>query len=120
MPAAGLRLRPVPPFALTDARLLPDGDLLTLERRFDAVNGVGMQMRRIPAADLSRALAEGPASPLDGEVVANLDAGYEIDNMEGLSVRRGPRGETLLYVVSDDNFQRTLQSTLLLMFELRP
>lgn len=118
--AAALRLRPSPPFSITDARLLPDGDLLTLERRFDPVNGVGMQMRRIRGGDLQRAVAQGPAVLLDGEVVANLDPGYEIDNMEGLSVRRGPRGETLLYVVSDDNFQRTLQSTLLLMFELRP
>jgi hypothetical protein len=33
-------------------------------------------------------------------------------------VRRGPRGETLLYVISDDNYL-PLQRTLLLMFEVR-
>jgi hypothetical protein len=38
--------------------------------------------------------------------------------MEGLAVRRGPRGETLLYVISDDNYWR-LQRTLLLMFEVK-
>lgn len=112
-------LRPVPPFAITDARLLPGGDLLTLERSFDRVSGVGMQMRRISAATLAAALGPDPSPPLDGEVVANLDAGYEIDNMEGLSVRTGPRGETLVYAISDDNFQSTLQSTLLILFELK-
>lgn len=119
-PPRPLFVRPVAPFSITDARLLPAGDLLTLERRFDPVNGVGMEMRRFAAGDLQRAIDESPAFVLDGSVVANLDASWEIDNMEGLSVRRGPRGETLLYVLSDDNFQHTLQSTLLLMFELRP
>ena len=56
---------------------------------------------------------------LDGKVLANLafqDA--NIDNMEGLAVRRGPKGETLLYMISDNNFSM-LQRTLLLMFELK-
>lgn len=118
-PPARLFVRPEPPFSITDARLLPGGDLLTLERRFDPINGVGMEMRRFAAGDLRRAIDEGPAFVLDGRVIAALDAAWEIDNMEGLSVRRGPRGETLVYVLSDDNFQRTLQSTLLLLFELR-
>jgi hypothetical protein len=39
--------------------------------------------------------------------------------MEGVSARRGPNGETLVYVVSDDNFNAPLQRTLLMMFELR-
>jgi hypothetical protein len=41
-----------------------------------------------------------------------------IDNMEGLAVRRGPKGETLLYILSDDNYS-PLQRTLLLMFEVK-
>jgi hypothetical protein len=35
-----------------------------------------------------------------------------------LAVRRGPKGETLLYMISDNNFS-PLQRTLLLMFELK-
>ncbi len=44
---------------------------------------------------------------------------YVIDNMEGLSVNGGPNGETLVYIVSDDNFSPPLQQTMLMMFELR-
>jgi hypothetical protein len=115
---AWLSIKPVPPFSMTDVRMLETGELLTLERRFDRRRGVGMQMRRItwtPPEDGQR-LNE----PLDGEVVVNLDAGYEIDNMEGIDLRRGDDGEQLVYVISDDNFNRPLQRTLLLMFELLP
>ncbi len=114
-----LALKAVPPFAVTDVRRLPDGDLLTLERRYAAATGVGMQMRRIPKEAIEAAMTGEPAAPLDGEVVANLDADWRIDNMEGLAVRIGERGETLLYVVSDDNYS-PVQSTLLLLFELLP
>ncbi len=37
--------------------------------------------------------------------------------MEGIAARRGPGGETLIYLISDDNFH-PWQRTLLLMFEL--
>jgi hypothetical protein len=40
-----------------------------------------------------------------------------VDNLEGLSARTGPRGETLLWLISDDNFN-PLQRNILLMFEL--
>jgi len=56
---------------------------------------------------------------LDGEVVADVGMNFMIDNMEGLSVRKGADGETLVYVVSDDNFNTPLQQTLLMMFELK-
>jgi hypothetical protein len=38
--------------------------------------------------------------------------------MEGIEVKSGPDGETLVYLLSDDNFS-ILQRSLLLMFELR-
>ena len=59
------------------------------------------------------------ANRMDGEVVVSLayqDA--NIDNMEGLALRRGQNGETLLYMLSDNNYSGR-QRTLLLMFELR-
>jgi hypothetical protein len=39
------------------------------------------------------------------------------DNFEGIAVRRSKPDETLIYIVSDDNFH-ALQRTLLLMFSL--
>jgi hypothetical protein len=42
-----------------------------------------------------------------------------VDNLEGVAVTKGARGETLLWLISDDNFN-ALQRNLLLMFELTP
>ncbi len=101
------------PFDLTDIRQLPGGDLLTLERRFSKIGGVGFEMRRLPAASLA------PGQPMDGEVLADAGMNFIIDNMEGLSVRKTADGKTLVYVASDDNFNAPLQQTLLMMFELK-
>ena len=108
-----LALKPRAPFELTDVRELPNGDILTLERRFSRIGGVGFEMRRIPAK------AVAPGAVLDGDVIADAGMSYVIDNMEGLSVNRGPKGETLVYIISDDNFNHPLQQTMLMMFELR-
>ncbi|MGD1932929.1 MAG: esterase-like activity of phytase family protein [Candidatus Phaeomarinobacter sp.] len=104
-------LKRIAPFDLTDMALLPSGDLLTLERRFSTLGGVGAQIRRIPASTLEQ------GAPLDGNIIYRSTAGQTIDNMEGIAVRTTPDGRTLVYVVSDDNFN-PLQRTLLLMFEL--
>ena len=104
---------PHDPFAVTSAAAMPDGSLLVLERRFSPLGGVGMELRHVPAGEV-RAGAR-----MDGEVIANLSfQDTNIDNMEGLAVRQGPRGETILYILSDDNYS-PLERTLLLMFELR-
>lgn len=109
---ADITLRRIAPFDLTDIALLPSGDLLTLERRFSTLGGVGAQIRRISADALDEAAA------LDGNILYRSTAGQTVDNMEGLSIRTSPDGRTFVYVVSDDNFN-PLQRTLLLMFELR-
>ena len=61
----------------------------------------------------------GPAggSAVDGPVLMEADLGYEIDNMEGLAVHRAANGDTVLTLVSDDNFS-VIQRTLLLQFTL--
>lgn len=118
--ARAVSVRAIAPFAMTDVRRLAGGDLLTLERRYSAVKGVGSQLRRIPSAVIEAAAASGAGMPLDGEIVASFDPSYEIDNMEGLAVRTGEGGETLVYAISDDNFNRPVQSTLLLTYELLP
>ena len=51
------------------------------------------------------------------EELARLASPYAVDNLEGLAATKGPRGETLLWLISDDNFN-PLQRNLLLLFEL--
>ena len=38
-------------------------------------------------------------------------------NLEGIAATHGPRGETLVWLISDDNFN-PLQRNILLLFEL--
>ena len=59
-----------------------------------------------------------PGATLDGEVLLAADLSQEIDNMEGLAVSRGASGETVLTLISDDNFNHFLQRTVLLQFTL--
>ncbi|HEX2216191.1 MAG TPA: esterase-like activity of phytase family protein, partial [Xanthobacteraceae bacterium] len=58
-----------------------------------------------------------PGARVDGPVLIEADAGYQIDNMEALAVHRTGAGEIVLTIVSDDNFS-ALQRTLLLQFTL--
>lgn len=99
------------PYSPTDMALLPNGDLLLLERRYSPLAGVGMQMRLIPGDTIAR------DAIVDGEVLVDVGQRYSIDNMEGVAVRRDENGDLLIYVISDDNFN-PLQRTLLLMFRL--
>lgn len=108
-----LSLKRRAPFDLTDVQQLPGGDVLTLERRFNRVGGVGFEMRRIKGADVV-----GGAT-MDGEVVADAGMNFIIDNMEGLAARKSEDGETIIYLLSDNNFNEPVQQTLLMMFELK-
>jgi hypothetical protein len=99
-------------FDVSDAALLPGGDLLLLERKFSWTSGLFVRIRRLALADLR------PGAVVDGPVLLDVDLGYAIDNMEGLSVHRGANGENVLTLISDDNFSM-LQRTLLLQFVLR-
>jgi hypothetical protein len=98
-------------FDVSDCALMPGGDLLVLERRYSPWRGVAMRMRRLPGAAIK------PGALLDGPVLIEADMGYEIDNMEGLSVHRAADGKVVLTLVSDDNFSM-LQRTILLQFTL--
>lgn len=100
-------------FDVTDLAFLPGGDLIVLERRYVPPFSIGMRIRHIEG----RALV--PGAVLDGTALIEADNGYEIDNMEGLAVRRGAAGETILTVISDNNFSM-MQRTLLLEFALAP
>ena len=98
-------------FDISDAVLLQDGDLLILERKFSWLGGIGIRIRRIPLASVA------PDALVDGPVIFIADLGQEIDNMEGIDAHVTPEGDTVLTMVSDDNFS-LLQRTLLLQFTL--
>ena len=96
-------------YDVADCAFLPGGDLLTLERRFRWLDGVRVRLRRFSGAEIR------PGARIGGELILDADMGYEIDNLEGLSVWRDGGGATMLTLVSDDNFN-WFQRTLLLEF----
>jgi hypothetical protein len=98
-------------FDVTDAALIPGGDLLVLERHFSFLRGVGMRIRRIPLEAIK------PGALIDGEALIQAGNAHQIDNMEAMAVHKNAAGETIITLVSDDNFSR-LQQTILLRFAL--
>jgi hypothetical protein len=98
-------------FDVSDAVLLPSGGLLLLERKFSWLGGVGIRIRRVALASLA------PGAVIDGPSIFEADLGHEIDNMEGIDVHVTPEGDTVLTLVSDDNFSM-IQRNLLLQFTL--
>jgi len=99
-------------FDVTDATSLPDGTLLVLERRFRVSEGVRSRLRRIAPGELQ------PGAKIDAEVLLTADRSREIDNMEGIAAHVTPNGETVVTLISDNNFNPALQRTLLLQFSI--
>jgi len=98
-------------FDISDAVLLRSGDLLILERKFSWLGGVGIRIRRLALSDIA------PGVVVDGPAIFNADLGNEIDNMEGIDAHVTDEGETVLTMISDDNFS-LIQRNLLLQFTL--
>jgi hypothetical protein len=98
-------------FDVSDCTILPPNDLLLLERSYSPLRGVAIRIRRIPLPDLK----EGAV--VDGPALITADMGYQIDNMEGIGLHRTSHGETVLTLVSDDNFS-IIQRNLLLQFAI--
>ena len=96
-------------YKVTD--LAVDGtSILTVERRFTPGSLPGMAVRRFDAA------AIGKDKPIRPELLMEAPAPlYVIDNMEGIALCTRD-GETRVTLVSDDNFNRSVQSTILLQF----
>lgn len=97
----------------TSIALLPGGDIVLLERAFDPARGVRVAVKRLRPADIV------PDAVVRGEELAWLRHPLAVDNLEGIAAATGPRGETLLWLLSDNNFN-PLQRTILLHFELMP
>jgi len=101
-------------YTVTAARFLPRGDLILLERVFSPARGAGLRLRRIARADIA------PGATLAGEILLEARGyAYQLDNMEGMSLRRGADGRTVIALLSDDN-GNVFQRTLLLEFALAP
>jgi hypothetical protein len=71
-----------------------------------------MAMRRFKVADLQNRAAGSGTLAFDGKLPA-----YTFDNMEGIAAHRDERG-TVITVISDDNFNRSIQSTVMFQFRL--
>jgi hypothetical protein len=86
---------------------------MLLERSF---NGLfpGLSLRRIEIAELEPGASVKPVPVFEGQLPR-----YAIDNMEGLAVHVTASGETRITVMSDDNYNRSLQNTIILQFALK-
>ncbi len=100
------------PYNPTDIARLPDGDFLVLERSYSLLAGPGMCIRLVRASEVKA------GSVIEGRVLMQANNTRTIDNMEGLAVRAGEKGDVFVYVMSDDNFS-DLQHTYLVMFRIK-
>lgn len=101
----------IPDFRPTAIAVLPDGSFATLERAFDMARGVRVRVMTFASGQLR------PGGTVHAVELARLASPYAVDNLEGLAATKGARGETLLWLISDDNFN-PLQRNILLLFEL--
>lgn len=102
-----------PGFEPADATVLPNGDLLVLERLWSALAPLDVRSRIMRVkGHLVR-----PGAVLQGELLAELRGPLIAENFEAIAAFRGPGGATRLLVASDDNFSGA-QRTLLLSFEI--
>jgi hypothetical protein len=111
---AGFTVPGISGYSITDAAGLSDGSVLIIERRFRWTEGLKVRLRLLDAASLK------PGGTARGEVL--LEAGHataEIDNLEAIAVSEDEHGETVITLMSDDNFNRFLQRTVLLQFTLK-
>jgi hypothetical protein len=98
-------------FDVTDCTVLSQDELLLLERRASPARGLTIRIRRVPLADIK----EGAV--VNGRSMFEADLAFQIDNMEGIGVHRNSAGETIVTLVSDDNFS-VIQRNLLLQFSV--
>ncbi|HEY6552208.1 MAG TPA: esterase-like activity of phytase family protein, partial [Vicinamibacteria bacterium] len=97
----------------SDMARLPSGDMVVLERAYNPDRGiVGVRLRRVSRKGVKA------GAKLQSTLIAELAPPLSVDNFEGIDAVRGQNGETLIYIVSDNNFRTGDQRTLLLMFAL--
>ena len=100
-------------FRPTGAARGPDGRIFVLERRFSWLGGLASRIKVVDASAF-----DGDAdAPVRGRTLAVVEPPLPSENFEGIAARRDARGRTVLYLVSDDNFN-ALQRNLILCFRL--
>lgn len=99
-------------FQVTGAAPLANGALLVLERFYSPVTGPKARLRFLSPGDLA-----GPALGA-GHLLGELALPLAVDNFEGVAAFEAPDGALTVLLLSDDNFNKPAQGTLLLAFEL--
>ena len=99
-------------YVITDLAIL-DGSIVTVERSFGTTVLPGAAIRQFPIDAIAPGATVAPRVLFEGRAPF-----YTIDNMEGIAVSKSADGETRLTLISDDNFRRDVQRTLLLQFAL--
>ncbi len=102
---------PLDKYRITDAVSLANGDLLLLERRYKFLT-VNIRVRYVKQSELFS------KRPISGRIILKANNhDHVVDNMEGISAHTNKKGETIVTLISDDNFNG-FQQTLLMQFAL--
>ena len=97
-------------FRPSDAVALDDGRILVLERGYTKNRGVSARLMTLDVTNLE------PDDSLQPSQFMELGIALPLDNFEGVAFRRDPTGAKFIYLMSDDNYNRS-QRTLFMMFE---
>ena len=100
-----------PRYRPTSVAPLPDGGALVLERWVSLLGGWSSRLVRVAPGQLIA------GAVVAGEELGRLEPPLVNDKFAGIATRPGPAGETLVYLISDNNFS-SLQRTYLLLFAL--
>jgi hypothetical protein len=106
--SSGPPRRDIEEFRAAGATTLPGGDILVVERGFPYV---ATRLRRVRAENIK------PGANLEAEQLAVLEGALPFQNVQGISARQTGTAETVIYLVTDDNYTGP-QPTALTMFEL--
>ena len=107
-------IRQLENYEITDLAILPDGDVLILQRSYNLTTLPGMAIGRLSARDIGAGKTVALETLLEVKIPF-----YAIDNMEGLAVCER-NGELRVNILSDNNFKTDVQRTLLLQFAYTP
>jgi len=100
-------------YLITGLAILPGGkEIITVERSFTPPVLVGMALRTFSVDELLKRKT-GPGKLL----FAGKLTSYQIDNMEGIAAHQDKHG-TVITLISDDNFNKSVQSTVIFQFRL--
>ncbi|WP_051295075.1 esterase-like activity of phytase family protein [Maridesulfovibrio bastinii] len=96
----------------TSVAQLPGKRLLLLERSYTGPGSLKVRLATLNMNDIAK------NKVLESKLMANIPNTLPIDNYEGLDTRTTSAGETIIYIISDDNFS-PFEHTILMMFKLR-